>query len=69
MTDPLTDDDLHYQTFRARGSLVRIAVVPNTSTGENYVIWTDIQDCFPNVLRVQHGNRYVPMLRDSNLYR
>ncbi|KAG0044701.1 hypothetical protein BGZ83_010078 [Gryganskiella cystojenkinii] len=59
-----------YQTFRERGGrLIRIPVTSNPSTGENYVIWTDAQDCFPHLHRVQHGDIFVPMLRDKDLYR
>ncbi|KAG0041979.1 hypothetical protein BGZ83_001043 [Gryganskiella cystojenkinii] len=70
MTDHPPNDDQHHQTFRDQdGSLIRIPVAPSKTTEDNYVIWTDIEDCFPNVLRIQHDDIFVPKLRDENLYR
>ncbi|KAG0042749.1 hypothetical protein BGZ83_000119 [Gryganskiella cystojenkinii] len=71
MVDPRAEeDDQHYQSFRDQGGdLIRLPVTPNPVTNEKYVIWTDLQDCFPNVHRVQHGSIFVPMLRDKDLYR
>ncbi|KAF9976248.1 hypothetical protein BGZ75_000285, partial [Mortierella antarctica] len=48
---------------------VKIPAVQHPATGEYYVIWSDILDCFPGVLRVQHGSYYVPYMRDDSLYR
>ncbi|KAG0041724.1 hypothetical protein BGZ83_001399 [Gryganskiella cystojenkinii] len=60
----------HYQTFREQdGSLIRIPSTTHKATGDHYIIWTDIEDCFPNVLRIQQGDIFVPKLRDENHYR
>ncbi|KAG0046794.1 hypothetical protein BGZ83_008055, partial [Gryganskiella cystojenkinii] len=71
MTDPIPiEDDQHYQTFRARGNLVRIPIVPTlANNAQKYVIWSDILDCFPDVLRIQNGDLYVGLLRGPNLFR
>ncbi|KAF9360576.1 hypothetical protein BGX26_008719 [Mortierella sp. AD094] len=59
------------QSFRATDhpQLVRIPAVRHPSSGEYYIIWTDISDCFPRVARIQHDDVYVPFMRDQNLYR
>ncbi|KAG0047006.1 hypothetical protein BGZ83_007863, partial [Gryganskiella cystojenkinii] len=63
-------NNYHHQTFREPdGSLIRIPVVRNKTSGDNYIIWTDIEDCFPNVLRIQQNDIYIPKLRDENFYR
>ncbi|KAG0041460.1 hypothetical protein BGZ83_001768 [Gryganskiella cystojenkinii] len=73
MTEPPSTHNQQYQpyqTFRERGgSLIRIPITTNQSTGDRYIIWTDIEDCFPNVLRIQQDDIYVPRLRDGTLYR
>ncbi|KAG0323742.1 hypothetical protein BGZ99_002542 [Dissophora globulifera] len=60
-----------FQAFRASDhpTPVQIPTVRHPATGEHYVIWTDITDCFPGVIRVQHGDIYVSLMRDQNLYR
>ncbi|KAF9099436.1 hypothetical protein BGX27_000608 [Mortierella sp. AM989] len=64
-------DDPIFQSFRAvdHPHLVRIPAVRHPSSGEYYIIWTDITDCFPRVVRIQHDDVYVPFMRDQNLYR
>ncbi|KAI1298885.1 hypothetical protein EDD11_006609 [Mortierella claussenii] len=70
---PLSQHALHvdYQSFRAQDHShpVRIPTVRHPSTGDLYVIWTDITDCFPRVVRIQHNDVYVPLMRDQDLYR
>ncbi|KAF9899754.1 hypothetical protein BX616_002864 [Lobosporangium transversale] len=60
-----------FQAFRAPSHPypVRIPAVQHPITREWYVIWTDITDCFPGVVRVQHNDVYVPFMRDQDLYR
>ncbi|KAG0080051.1 hypothetical protein BGZ90_000852 [Linnemannia elongata] len=48
---------------------ILIPVVRHPITNDLYVIWGDITDCFPGVLRVQFRNVFIPMLRGDNLYR
>ncbi|KAF8932587.1 hypothetical protein EDD21DRAFT_443528 [Dissophora ornata] len=66
-----TDAQPPCQSFRAsdREQLVRIPAMRHPDTGEFYVIWTDITDCFPRIVRIQHGDLYVPLMRDQGLYR
>ncbi|KAG0202081.1 hypothetical protein BGX28_005291 [Mortierella sp. GBA30] len=58
-----------YQSFRSGDHTVRIQTKPHPVTDEPFVIWSDIKDCFPGLSRVQHGDIFVPMLRDDKLYR
>ncbi|KAG0200088.1 hypothetical protein BGX28_006758 [Mortierella sp. GBA30] len=69
--DDGTDTETVYQSFRSPKDArpIKIPAVQHPTTGEHYVIWSDITDCFPGVLRVQHGDLFVPFLRNQNLYR
>ncbi|KAG9061761.1 hypothetical protein KI688_006912 [Linnemannia hyalina] len=82
--DPLLLDatpTTHFQAFRdpynndntdngdPQQEHILIPVVRHPITNDLYVIWGDITDCFPEVLRVQFKNVFVPMLRGDNLYR
>ena len=69
--DSSPDTRTVYQSFHDPHDArpVKIPVVRHPATGEYYVIWSDILDCFPGVLRVQHGSYYVPYMRDDSLYR
>ncbi|KAF9188698.1 hypothetical protein BGZ51_000372 [Haplosporangium sp. Z 767] len=60
-----------FQAFRSiyDSKPVWIPVVRHPSTNERYVIWSDITDCFPGVVRVQHDDYFVPLMRDSAMYR
>ncbi|KAF9421060.1 hypothetical protein BGZ94_008938 [Podila epigama] len=59
-----------YQRFRSKGTIVRIAVHEYPQgPGRLVVIWSDIQACFPGVVRIQDGDIYVPFERDEHLYR
>ncbi|KAG0042975.1 hypothetical protein BGZ83_011963 [Gryganskiella cystojenkinii] len=37
--------------------------------GPRSVLWADIEACFPNLVRIQIGDQYVPMMRNDRLYR
>ncbi|CAO3565081.1 unnamed protein product [Mortierella alpina] len=69
--DEPADTDPVYQSFRHAPDArpVKIPTVRHPATGERYVIWSDITDCFPGVVRVQHGEYFVPLLRNQDLYR
>ncbi|KAF9963448.1 hypothetical protein BGZ65_003313 [Modicella reniformis] len=60
-----------YQAFQAANHPhpIQIPAVRHPATGILYVIWTDITDCFPRAMRVQHGDIYVPFVRDKDLSR
>ncbi|KAG0259282.1 hypothetical protein BG011_002747 [Mortierella polycephala] len=60
-----------FQAFRSiyDSKPVWIPVVRHPSTNERYVIWSDVADCFPGVVRVQHDDYFVPLMRDSAMYR
>ncbi|KAF9576639.1 hypothetical protein EC968_006987 [Mortierella alpina] len=70
-SDSSPDTRTVYQSFHDPHDArpVKIPAVRHPVTGEYYVIWSDILDCFPGVLRVQHGSYYVPYMRDDSLYR
>ncbi|KAF9980061.1 hypothetical protein BGZ75_008926 [Mortierella antarctica] len=69
--DDTADTDPVYQSFRHATDArpVKIPTARHPATGECYVIWSDITDCFPGVVRVQHGEYFVPLLRNQDLYR
>ncbi|KAF9272557.1 hypothetical protein BGZ68_002322 [Mortierella alpina] len=69
--DDTADAHPVYQSFRDATDArpVKIPTVRHPATGEYYVIWSDITDCFPGVVRVQHGEYFVPFLRNQDLYR
>ncbi|KAF9576636.1 NADH:ubiquinone oxidoreductase [Mortierella alpina] len=69
--DDTADADPVYQSFRHAPDArpVKIPTARHPATGEYYVIWSDITDCFPGVVRVQHGEYFVPLLRNQDLYR
>ncbi|KAG0247765.1 hypothetical protein BG011_000958 [Mortierella polycephala] len=58
-----------YQSFRSGDRTVRIQTFSHPVTGEPFVIWSDIADCFPGVARIQNEDVFVPLLRDERLYR
>jgi len=37
--------------------------------GSRSILWTDIESCFPKLIRIQNGDQYVPMIRNDRLYR
>ncbi|KAG0030051.1 hypothetical protein BGZ82_007601 [Podila clonocystis] len=57
-----------YQCFNSRGNIVMLPLSKDSS-GQSYVYWTDIEDCFPGVLRIQDGNTFVPVVRGADGYR
>ncbi|KAG9061760.1 hypothetical protein KI688_006911 [Linnemannia hyalina] len=63
--------DAHFQAFRApdEKELILIPVSLHPTLNELYVIWSDIANCFPETRRIQFRNVYVPLLRDTRLYR
>ncbi|OAQ25803.1 hypothetical protein K457DRAFT_158055 [Linnemannia elongata AG-77] len=63
--------DAHFQAFRApdEKELILIPVSLHPTLNELYVIWSDITNCFPETRRIQFRNVYVPLLRDTRLYR
>ncbi|KAG0065029.1 hypothetical protein BGZ89_008653 [Linnemannia elongata] len=65
------DADTHYQAFRVPSEKEPIffPAYQHPITKDLYVIWSDITICFPEATRIQFRNVYVPMLRDSRLYR
>ncbi|KAK3840104.1 MAG: hypothetical protein JOS17DRAFT_5087 [Linnemannia elongata] len=65
------DTDTHYQAFRvpSQRELILFPTFQHPITKDLYVIWSDITNCFPEATRIQFRNVYVPMLRDSRLYR
>ncbi|KAF9121777.1 hypothetical protein BGW39_010270 [Mortierella sp. 14UC] len=70
-TTDLESPNTHFQAFRAPGEKdpILIPVVRHPTTHDLYVIWGDISDCFPDVVRVMYTNVFIPMLRGDNLYR
>lgn len=60
-----------FQAFRATGEKEHILIpaVQHPITKDLYVLWSDITDCFPGMIRVQYHNVYVPKLRGDDLYR
>ncbi|KAF8944001.1 hypothetical protein BGZ47_004779 [Haplosporangium gracile] len=62
---------VHFQAFRAPDEKehILIPVTLHPTLNELYVIWSDITNCFPETRRIQFRNVYVPLLRDTRLYR
>ncbi|KAF9126485.1 hypothetical protein BGX30_015225 [Mortierella sp. GBA39] len=60
-----------FQAFRASSEREHILIpaVQHPITKDLYVLWSDITDCFPGMIRVQYHNVYVPKLRGDDLYR
>lgn len=59
-----------YQRFRSRDTVIRIEAHQHPGrSGCPIVIWSDIQACFPGVVRIQDQDIYVPFERDEGLYR
>ncbi|KAF8932584.1 hypothetical protein EDD21DRAFT_443526 [Dissophora ornata] len=59
-----------YQSFRSGDdTIVRIQAAVHPVSGVRFVIWSDIAHCFPGVARIQHGDVFVPLLRNERLYR
>ncbi|KAG0029758.1 hypothetical protein BGZ81_003487 [Podila clonocystis] len=46
-----------YQCFNSRGNIVMLPLSKDSS-GQSNVYWTDIEDCFPGVLRIQDAPPY-----------
>ena len=60
------------QSFESQGQIIRIKTVrcdEHGQIGQHYVLWKDIEHCFPKLVRIQDGDRYVPLLRNDRLYR
>ncbi|KAF9110852.1 hypothetical protein BGX27_005816 [Mortierella sp. AM989] len=58
-----------YQNFRSGDHTIRIQSFVHPVSGERFVIWSDIDRCFPGVTRIQNGDIFVPLLRNERLYR
>ncbi|KAF9328527.1 hypothetical protein BG006_008300 [Podila minutissima] len=59
-----------YQRFRSRDTVIRIQAHQHPGrSGCPVIIWSDIQACFPGVVRIQDQDIYVPFERDDDLYR
>ncbi|KAF9374679.1 hypothetical protein CPC16_001136 [Podila verticillata] len=58
-----------FQSFQSGDHVIKIPVMLHPASGQLMVIWNDIKDCFPGLVRIQDQDAYVPLLRDSNLYR
>ncbi|KAG0349412.1 hypothetical protein BG004_006441 [Podila humilis] len=58
-----------YQTFRLAGALpdsgLRIEVSMDEETGQKLVFWDDIEDQFPGIQSVKHGDIAVSFARDA----
>ncbi|KAF9901927.1 hypothetical protein EC991_005549 [Linnemannia zychae] len=65
------ETDTYYQAFRSpdESEPIQIPTVRHPTQGDLYVLWCDISTCFPEVIRIQYGNEFVPMMRDDRLYR
>lgn len=57
-----------YQHFNSRGNIIKMPLSTD-SLGQPCIYWTDIEDCFPGVLRVQDGSTFVPVVRSVDGYR
>ncbi|GJJ71920.1 hypothetical protein EMPS_04277 [Entomortierella parvispora] len=58
-----------YQSFWYNNNLVRIPTHVHPTLRKPFVIWSDIEHCFPGATRIQNGDCFVPLLRDERLYR
>ncbi|KAI8596614.1 hypothetical protein EDD21DRAFT_408230 [Dissophora ornata] len=58
-----------YQYFCSQGTLVRVQVTHNPSTGLKYVFWGDLRLGFPGIVRVQDGDTFIPFMRCPREYR
>jgi hypothetical protein len=58
-----------YQAFRFKNAIVRIQTYVHPTLNKPFVIWSDIESCFPGAIRIQNGEYFVPFLRDERLYR
>lgn len=57
-----------FQRFRSGDEIVQIPVRHHLNT-EPFVVWSDVKECFPGVVRVQCGDIYIPFRRDGSHYR
>ncbi|KAF9431032.1 hypothetical protein BGZ94_000031 [Podila epigama] len=62
-------DNNKYQYFKSKGDVVRIEIHHDPKTGDRFVYWRDIQDCFKGLVRLQDGVTFIPMIRDEDGYR
>lgn len=58
-----------FQSFQSGDHVIKLPVMLHPASGQLMVVWNDIKDCFPGLVRIQDQDAYVPLLRDSNLYR
>ncbi|KAF8951413.1 hypothetical protein BGZ52_011980 [Haplosporangium bisporale] len=58
-----------YQRFRSRDTVIRIEAHRHPGRSGPVIIWSDIQACFPGVVRIQDQDIYIPFERDEDLYR
>ncbi|KAF9949763.1 hypothetical protein BGZ72_008501 [Mortierella alpina] len=56
------------QEFCCKGDVIRIETITD-SDGQQCVLWRDIRTAFPGMTRIQHGNVFVPIVKDSRFYR
>lgn len=57
-----------FQEFRCKGEVIRIETITD-SDGQQCVLWRDIRTAFPGLTRIQHGNMFVPIVKDNRFYR
>ncbi|KAG0346767.1 hypothetical protein BG004_000874 [Podila humilis] len=57
------------QRFRSNGEVIRIPVRNGPQEGEHFIVWSDLKQCFPGIVRVQFGDIYIPFRRDDLHYR
>ncbi|KAF9302395.1 hypothetical protein BGZ74_005421 [Mortierella antarctica] len=57
-----------FQRFRSGDEVVQIPVRQHLNA-EPFIVWSDVKDCFPGVVRVQCGDIYIPLRRDGSHYR
>jgi len=58
-----------HQSFWYNNNLVHIPTHVHPTLNAPFVIWSDIEHCFPGATRIQNGDCFVPLLRDERLYR
>ncbi|KFH73472.1 hypothetical protein MVEG_00688 [Podila verticillata NRRL 6337] len=56
------------QHFNSTGNIIKVPLSTD-NLGQPCIYWTDIEDCFPGVLRIQDGSTFVPVVRGANGYR
>ncbi|KAF9302396.1 hypothetical protein BGZ74_005422 [Mortierella antarctica] len=65
----LIDLDRCTQRFRSNGEVIRVPIRNSSQEGKQFIVWSDLKLCFPGILRVQHGDVYIPFRRDASHYR